>query len=257
MTLTCRSHYSGTTSCPLPRTTTSIISLNCWVPFFTPPFPNTFKGSQGTINSTHQVSASLSIVLVTLKGGHKHDMQALSATRYTPLPQLSTQFDSQTSGNEHPLTFDFPPPPPSPPARLSSDIMYSPTPTLRVPINQHLSMVDKLQSPRNASFSGNHLRPTTPIVDDSTHTMARKPSTASFTSMDGGEEREQRLIVVSNRLPVTISKDPKTGEYSFKMSSGGLVSALSGCKKTMSFTWIGWPGQDVSDFLSLLPTRPS
>ncbi|KZP00498.1 glycosyltransferase family 20 protein [Calocera viscosa TUFC12733] len=54
-------------------------------------------------------------------------------------------------------------------------------------------------------------------------------------------EQGQRLIVVSNRLPVTISKDAK-GEYHFKMSSGGLVSALSGCKKTMSFTWIGWPG---------------
>lgn len=33
------------------------------------------------------------------------------------------------------------------------------------------------------------------------------------------------------------------------MSSGGLVSALSGCKKTMNFTWIGWPGQDVSGSL--------
>ncbi|KAG8965373.1 Trehalose-6-P synthase/phosphatase complex synthase subunit [Tulasnella sp. 408] len=54
----------------------------------------------------------------------------------------------------------------------------------------------------------------------------------------------KRLIVVSNRLPVTISKDAK-GEYHFKMSSGGLVSALSGCKKYMSFTWIGWPGQDI------------
>ncbi len=49
------------------------------------------------------------------------------------------------------------------------------------------------------------------------------------------------LIVVSNRLPVTINKDAQ-GEYHFKMSSGGLVSALSGCKKSMSFTWIGWPG---------------
>ena len=52
---------------------------------------------------------------------------------------------------------------------------------------------------------------------------------------------DQRLIVVSNRLPITISKDA-SGEYHFKMSSGGLVSALSGCKKHMSFTWIGWPG---------------
>jgi trehalose-6-phosphate synthase len=45
----------------------------------------------------------------------------------------------------------------------------------------------------------------------------------------------------SNRLPVTISKDVE-GKYHFKMSSGGLVSALSGAKKQMNFTWIGWPG---------------
>lgn len=49
------------------------------------------------------------------------------------------------------------------------------------------------------------------------------------------------LIVISNRLPVTINKDAK-GEYHFKMSSGGLVSALSGFKKSLNFTWIGWPG---------------
>ena len=58
-------------------------------------------------------------------------------------------------------------------------------------------------------------------------------------------KKEQRLIVVSNRLPVTIQKDAN-GEYQFAMSSGGLVSALSGCKKSMSFTWIGWPGKHVS-----------
>ncbi len=57
--------------------------------------------------------------------------------------------------------------------------------------------------------------------------------------MDFGNSK--RLIVVSNRLPVTISKDA-AGDYHFKMSSGGLVSALSGCKKFMDFTWIGWPG---------------
>lgn len=61
--------------------------------------------------------------------------------------------------------------------------------------------------------------------------------------MDGSPDGV-RLIVVSNRLPITISKDAQ-GEYHFKMSSGGLVSALSGCKKSMSFTWIGWPGQDI------------
>lgn len=63
------------------------------------------------------------------------------------------------------------------------------------------------------------------------------PTTAD--GMDFGDSK--RLIVVSNRLPVTISKDA-SGEYHFKMSSGGLVSALSGTKKHMEFTWIGWPG---------------
>ncbi|KAJ1963626.1 Trehalose-6-P synthase/phosphatase complex synthase subunit [Dipsacomyces acuminosporus] len=51
-----------------------------------------------------------------------------------------------------------------------------------------------------------------------------------------------RLIVVSNRLPVTLTQSDN--EWSFKLSSGGLVSALSGLKKEMSFTWVGWPGMD-------------
>lgn len=76
--------------------------------------------------------------------------------------------------------------------------------------------------------------------------QARKDSLASLAShLESTRiEGEQRLIVVSNRLPVTIAKDAK-GEYTYKMSSGGLVSALSGCKKTMNFTWIGWPGKEV------------
>ncbi|KIM33365.1 glycosyltransferase family 20 protein [Serendipita vermifera MAFF 305830] len=57
--------------------------------------------------------------------------------------------------------------------------------------------------------------------------------------MDLGNAKH--LVVVSNRLPVTISKDAK-GEYHFKMSSGGLVSALSGLKRSIQFTWIGWTG---------------
>lgn len=60
------------------------------------------------------------------------------------------------------------------------------------------------------------------------------PSDLNFDS-------NQHLIVVSNRLPITITKDAQ-GEYHFKMSSGGLVSALSGTKKSMAFTWIGWTG---------------
>ncbi|KAI8350992.1 glycosyltransferase family 20-domain-containing protein [Mortierella sp. GBAus27b] len=55
-----------------------------------------------------------------------------------------------------------------------------------------------------------------------------------------------RLLVVSNRLPVTITKDA-AGNYQYKMSSGGLVSALSGLKRMMKFTWIGWPGIDIPE----------
>ncbi|CAA7267085.1 unnamed protein product [Cyclocybe aegerita] len=58
-------------------------------------------------------------------------------------------------------------------------------------------------------------------------------------NMDFG--KAGHLVVVSNRLPITITKDA-SGEYHFKMSSGGLVSALSGFKKSLNFTWIGWPG---------------
>ena len=40
-----------------------------------------------------------------------------------------------------------------------------------------------------------------------------------------------RLVVVSNRLPVTLSKSENGWKYA--MSSGGLVSALSGLQKEM------------------------
>ncbi|KAF9918800.1 Trehalose-6-P synthase/phosphatase complex synthase subunit [Lobosporangium transversale] len=58
------------------------------------------------------------------------------------------------------------------------------------------------------------------------------------------DKDDLRLLVVSNRLPVTITKDA-SGAYQYKMSSGGLVSALSGLKRMMKFTWIGWPGIDI------------
>ncbi|KAJ2081543.1 Trehalose-6-P synthase/phosphatase complex synthase subunit [Coemansia sp. RSA 988] len=54
-----------------------------------------------------------------------------------------------------------------------------------------------------------------------------------------------RLIVVSNRLPVTLSNDG--GQWKSKLSSGGVVSALSGLKREMSFTWVGWPGKDFCE----------
>lgn len=51
-----------------------------------------------------------------------------------------------------------------------------------------------------------------------------------------------RLLLISNRLPITIKRSDE-GNYDFSMSSGGLVSGLSGLKKTTKFQWYGWPGQ--------------
>lgn len=55
-----------------------------------------------------------------------------------------------------------------------------------------------------------------------------------------------RLLLVSNRLPITIKRS-EDGSYAFSMSSGGLVSGLSGLSKTTTFQWYGWPGLEVPE----------
>lgn len=52
----------------------------------------------------------------------------------------------------------------------------------------------------------------------------------------------QRLLIVSNRLPINVTTGCEERQWNFKLSSGGLVSALAGFQKTMNFIWIGWPG---------------
>ncbi|RKF78006.1 Alpha,alpha-trehalose-phosphate synthase 1 [Golovinomyces cichoracearum] len=55
-----------------------------------------------------------------------------------------------------------------------------------------------------------------------------------------------RLLLVSNRLPITI-KRKEDGSYAFSVSSGGLVTGLSGLSKTTTFQWYGWPGLEVPE----------
>ncbi len=60
-----------------------------------------------------------------------------------------------------------------------------------------------------------------------------------------------RLIIVSNRLPVTVSKESKG--YSLKKGAGGLVSGLSDFLASVGesgsdiedYIWLGWPGITV------------
>lgn len=57
---------------------------------------------------------------------------------------------------------------------------------------------------------------------------------------------ESRLLLVSNRLPITIRRS-EGGRYDFSMSSGGLVTGLSGLAKSTTFQWFGWPGMQVPE----------
>ena len=51
------------------------------------------------------------------------------------------------------------------------------------------------------------------------------------------EEEKMTLIMVSNRLPISVQYDEKELQYNFKVSSGGLITALQGVRDQMNFKW--------------------
>jgi trehalose 6-phosphate synthase len=58
---------------------------------------------------------------------------------------------------------------------------------------------------------------------------------------------EGKMLLISNRLPITIKKTDEPGKFETSMSSGGLVSGLSGMTKTTTFQWYGWPGLEIAE----------
>ncbi len=54
-----------------------------------------------------------------------------------------------------------------------------------------------------------------------------------------------RLIIISNRLPVTV--DQKEGELHFYPSAGGLATGLKSMETDLERIWIGWPGQEIDN----------
>lgn len=56
---------------------------------------------------------------------------------------------------------------------------------------------------------------------------------------------KRNLIIVSNRLPVSVKRTD--GSYQSSLSSGGLVTSLSGLTKSTAFRWFGWPGLEVHE----------
>ncbi|MBE0664277.1 MAG: bifunctional alpha,alpha-trehalose-phosphate synthase (UDP-forming)/trehalose-phosphatase [Candidatus Aminicenantes bacterium] len=62
-----------------------------------------------------------------------------------------------------------------------------------------------------------------------------------------------RLLIVSNRMPVTIFKE--SGNYNFQQSAGGLATGLKSFLKhqeklpgfKLDYLWVGWPGISVNE----------
>lgn len=65
------------------------------------------------------------------------------------------------------------------------------------------------------------------------------------------EKNYQRLVVVSNRLPVVLQR--QDGAWHLKEGSGGLVSALGPVLRDRGGIWIGWPG--TSEVMGLREVR--
>jgi len=61
---------------------------------------------------------------------------------------------------------------------------------------------------------------------------------------------ERRMIVISNRLPVTIEESKKG--FRLDASSGGLVTALRPLLNDCAGVWVGWTGTDCSPAIELL-----
>lgn len=63
--------------------------------------------------------------------------------------------------------------------------------------------------------------------------------------MASEEQNKRGLIIVSNRLPLSLKK--VDGGFESSLSSGGLVTALSGLTNSTTFKWFGWPGINIPD----------
>ena len=64
------------------------------------------------------------------------------------------------------------------------------------------------------------------------------------------QQESSRIVVVSNRLPVSMQKQKKADGrdvWTYEKTSGGLVSALRAAKENIDFIWVGWVGQFIPE----------
>ncbi len=57
--------------------------------------------------------------------------------------------------------------------------------------------------------------------------------------------QDKRLLIISNRLPVTVSKED--GQLEYKRSLGGLATGLASFHKRHNSLWVGWPGISLKE----------
>jgi trehalose 6-phosphate synthase/phosphatase len=63
---------------------------------------------------------------------------------------------------------------------------------------------------------------------------------------DRSKVQPERLLVVSNRLPVTVSR-VEDGRFAYQPSVGGLATSLNALREEMDMVWLGTPGLNVED----------
>ena len=51
-----------------------------------------------------------------------------------------------------------------------------------------------------------------------------------------------RILIVSNRLPLSVSVSKRTGRLEFQRSAGGLATGLGSVYRSQDALWVGWPG---------------
>ncbi len=61
---------------------------------------------------------------------------------------------------------------------------------------------------------------------------------------------KNRLVIVSNRLPIVLAKDAD-GRWRAEPGSGGLVTAMAPVLKDRGGLWIGWPGTTEEEHMDL------
>lgn len=124
-----------------------------------------------------------------------------------------------------------------------------------LPLLQLLLRLSRI-SPAEGSTSNMATNPSRGGAGPSLH---RQRSCSSQSSFEGPRLNTSSgsLIVVANRLPVSVTPDSSLeGGYRFAVSSGGLASALSGCKKRMDFT-VRVPAEDLLCAVELTLSRAS